>query len=138
LRSVWKRARVPSSSTWLKRLLERVCRIADQSGPTGNLIHIDATTLKITETLLLQTENQDVKIWRDEGESIGLKIGKVRSLAWFPMPIAFCVFGKCLLDFHKPNIIQLAWPEKPADNSATDFVAGVLSLRAAPVGQRYH
>lgn len=118
-------------------ILEGVCRIADQSDPTGNLIHVDSTTPIITETLLLETENQDVKIWRDEGESIGLKIGKVRSLAWFPMPIAFCFFGKCLLGFHKPNIDQLAWSEKPADYSATDFVAGVLSLQGASVSQRY-
>lgn len=36
-----------------------------------------------------------------------------------------------------PNITRLAWPERPADNSATDFVAEVLSLQAAPAGQQY-
>lgn len=129
--------RVMDKSKKYAPILEGVCRIANQSDPTGNLIHIDATNPIITDTLLLETENQDVKIWKDVEGSIGLKIGKVRSLAWFPMPMAFCFFDKCLLGFHKPNIIQLAWPEKPADYTATDFVAEVLSLQAAPAAQRY-
>lgn len=125
-----------------RQLMNGVCMVrtpAQNTRPATRVVQRESQTVT---TGLLVGKITTLEVIGPNGQSTQVKWGVLFPLALFPLPVAGCTLisadpsWKCFAAFQKGGP-HLAGAEAGSKGELSDILAKVLSLKSAPIGQRY-